>query len=291
MNGNNEETRIINKKEILNCEVVLKEVVRALEEKSYNPVTQLASYLLCGEPLYITSHNGARNLIQQIGREELLEFISSDLINKYSIKNKEFNVYDLDGTLVDTEEDTRLWCCRNIREVSEKEWEEKCVGVNWHKILDYLSDNTINEEQKEKLTEKYDKEFEDMYYSHKLGLKGNDFLIDRIKNYEYNLVVTAREQKQAEYIVDSLGIKDNIYKMYCGNKEGKVLKADNIKEVMSKYKIGRVYDDIYDNLKEYEKYSNEVVTFYVKHKYNRQENCRSIKFGTGNVYKGSSKNE
>jgi len=52
---------------------ILKEVYRALSEKGYNPINQIVGYILSGDPTYITSHNGARNLIRQIERDELLE--------------------------------------------------------------------------------------------------------------------------------------------------------------------------------------------------------------------------
>ena len=52
---------------------ILKEVHQALVEKGYNPINQIVGYILSGDPTYITSHNGARNLIRQIERDELLE--------------------------------------------------------------------------------------------------------------------------------------------------------------------------------------------------------------------------
>lgn len=52
---------------------ILKEVYQALNEKGYNPINQIVGYILSGDPTYITSHNGARNLIRQIERDELLE--------------------------------------------------------------------------------------------------------------------------------------------------------------------------------------------------------------------------
>lgn len=52
---------------------ILKEVYQALSEKGYNPINQIVGYILSGDPTYITSHNGARNLIRQIERDELLE--------------------------------------------------------------------------------------------------------------------------------------------------------------------------------------------------------------------------
>ena len=52
---------------------ILEIVYKALREKGYNPVNQMVGYIMSGDPTYITSHNGARNLIRQIERDELLE--------------------------------------------------------------------------------------------------------------------------------------------------------------------------------------------------------------------------
>jgi len=52
---------------------ILLEVYNALEERGYHPQSQLAGYLMSGEPAYITSHRGARILITKIEREELIE--------------------------------------------------------------------------------------------------------------------------------------------------------------------------------------------------------------------------
>ena len=52
---------------------ILKEVYNDLKEKGYNPINQLVGYILSGDPTYITNHNGARNLIRKIERDELLE--------------------------------------------------------------------------------------------------------------------------------------------------------------------------------------------------------------------------
>lgn len=59
--------------ENLDTKMILKEVYKALKEKGYNPINQIVGYILSGDPTYITSHNGARNLIRQIERDELLE--------------------------------------------------------------------------------------------------------------------------------------------------------------------------------------------------------------------------
>ena len=52
---------------------ILKEVYEALAQKGYNPLNQIVGYILSGDPTYITSHKGARNLIRQVERDELLE--------------------------------------------------------------------------------------------------------------------------------------------------------------------------------------------------------------------------
>ncbi|BDG59664.1 hypothetical protein caldi_07540 [Caldinitratiruptor microaerophilus] len=52
---------------------ILRRVYDALKEKGYNPVDQIVGYLLSGDPTYITSHNGARNLIRRVERDVLLE--------------------------------------------------------------------------------------------------------------------------------------------------------------------------------------------------------------------------
>lgn len=52
---------------------LVKDVYKALEEKGYNPTNQLVGYILSGDPTYITNHNGARQKIRALERDELLE--------------------------------------------------------------------------------------------------------------------------------------------------------------------------------------------------------------------------
>lgn len=56
-----------------NLKQLLSEVSSSLEERGYNPVNQLAGYLISNDPAYISSHNGARNKIQQVERYEIIE--------------------------------------------------------------------------------------------------------------------------------------------------------------------------------------------------------------------------
>ena len=57
----------------------IKEVYAALEEKGYNPVDQLAGYLLSGDPTYITSFKNARTNLRRHERYELIE----ELVKSY----------------------------------------------------------------------------------------------------------------------------------------------------------------------------------------------------------------
>jgi uncharacterized protein (UPF0297 family) len=61
---------------------ITRSVMSALNEKGYNPVSQLIGYILSGDPTYITSHNNARSIIMQVERDELLEEILKDYISE-----------------------------------------------------------------------------------------------------------------------------------------------------------------------------------------------------------------
>jgi uncharacterized protein (UPF0297 family) len=52
---------------------VLLRVYRALQEKGYDPLRQIAHYLLSGEPAYITAHLNARSLVARLERDEVIE--------------------------------------------------------------------------------------------------------------------------------------------------------------------------------------------------------------------------
>lgn len=71
----------IPKEEDLDPKEILKKVYEALKEKGYNPINQIVGYILSGDPTYITSHNGARTLIRQIERDDLLEQMVKTYIN------------------------------------------------------------------------------------------------------------------------------------------------------------------------------------------------------------------
>lgn len=73
-----------------NMREIMAVVYQALVEKGYQPENQIIGYILSGDPTYITSHNGARNLIRQIDRDELLEeLLTYYLENQNIIEEKE----------------------------------------------------------------------------------------------------------------------------------------------------------------------------------------------------------
>ena len=61
---------------------VLKDVYEALEERGYNGIDQMVGYILSGDPSYITSYNNARMMINRIDRDDLVEEILKEYLNK-----------------------------------------------------------------------------------------------------------------------------------------------------------------------------------------------------------------
>ena len=62
---------------------IMREVYAALEEKGYNSINQICGYLVSSDPTYITNHNNARALITQVEREDILEAITEEYVDKF----------------------------------------------------------------------------------------------------------------------------------------------------------------------------------------------------------------
>ena len=82
MSNNNETTRKIditgkNEEDVRQTMV---RVYQALEEKGYNPFSQIVGYILSEDPTYITTHNNARSLVRRINRFELLQIMLDDFM-------------------------------------------------------------------------------------------------------------------------------------------------------------------------------------------------------------------
>ena len=54
---------------------VLEEVYKALKEKGYNPVNQMAGFLATGDPKYISSYKNSRNKILGIERDKVIKVL------------------------------------------------------------------------------------------------------------------------------------------------------------------------------------------------------------------------
>lgn len=61
-------------------------VYNALQEKGYNPISQLVGYILSEDPTYITTHNNARSLIRRLDRDELLQTLVKEYLKSSSEK-------------------------------------------------------------------------------------------------------------------------------------------------------------------------------------------------------------
>lgn len=74
----------VEKETVSEAKKILLSVSQSLKEKGYNPVNQIVGYILSGDPTYVTSHKNARVLIRKLERDELLE----ELVKDYLEKNK-----------------------------------------------------------------------------------------------------------------------------------------------------------------------------------------------------------
>lgn len=78
------ETTVVDTKTIIN-ENTKKELINIsadLEERGYDAVKQIVAYLISGDPGYISSYKECRNRILKFQREEILELMLTNFINK-----------------------------------------------------------------------------------------------------------------------------------------------------------------------------------------------------------------
>lgn len=61
---------------------ILNKVYDSLTEKGYLAIDQMVGYILSGDPSYITGYNNARNMIRQIERDDLVEVLLRNYLNK-----------------------------------------------------------------------------------------------------------------------------------------------------------------------------------------------------------------
>ena len=82
MNKNNTQFFDVVKEPVYDVASIVRDVYEALNEKGYNPVNQIVGYVMSGDPTYITSHAGARSLIMKVERDEIIEELLRDYIDK-----------------------------------------------------------------------------------------------------------------------------------------------------------------------------------------------------------------
>ncbi len=72
----------VQKEPEMQVEDMLRQVYVALTEKGYNPVSQIVGYIMSGDPTYITSHKGARSMVMKVERDEIIEELLRDYIER-----------------------------------------------------------------------------------------------------------------------------------------------------------------------------------------------------------------
>ncbi len=80
----NDKTTVIDTKSIINenTKIELKEICNDLEERGYNSTKQIVAYLVSGDPGYISNYKECRNRISKFKREDLIEVMLVDFLNK-----------------------------------------------------------------------------------------------------------------------------------------------------------------------------------------------------------------
>ena len=61
---------------------ILSSVYNSLMVKGYNPINQIVGYILSEDPTYITNYNYARTLICRIDRDELMQELVRNYLDK-----------------------------------------------------------------------------------------------------------------------------------------------------------------------------------------------------------------
>ena len=61
---------------------ILSSVYNSLMVKGYNPINQIVGYILSEDPTYITNYTNARTLICRLDRDELLQELLKNYLDK-----------------------------------------------------------------------------------------------------------------------------------------------------------------------------------------------------------------
>ena len=81
---NNMETTVVDTDTIIDHNTIstLLKICDDLKERGYNPIKQIVAYLISGDPGYISSYKECRNRILEFKREDILELMLINFINK-----------------------------------------------------------------------------------------------------------------------------------------------------------------------------------------------------------------
>ena len=77
----------LTKTRVFSSEDMRREMIRSnlktvINARGYNAVHQIAGYLISNDPAYISSHKNARNIIQQVERDEIIEELVKSYLEK-----------------------------------------------------------------------------------------------------------------------------------------------------------------------------------------------------------------
>lgn len=72
----------VEKERVNETREILMLVYEALKEKGYNPINQIIGYILSGDPTYVTNHKNVRSLIRKLERDEILEELLRNYLEK-----------------------------------------------------------------------------------------------------------------------------------------------------------------------------------------------------------------
>ena len=79
-----DETTVVDTDEIVDRSIKddLVNIFNDLEERGYEPVKQMVAYLVSGDPGYISSYKECRNRLLKYNREDILEVMLMNFIEK-----------------------------------------------------------------------------------------------------------------------------------------------------------------------------------------------------------------
>lgn len=78
------ETTVVDTETIIdhNTRSSLIKICEDLNERGYNPTKQIVAYLISGDPGYISSYKECRNRILEFKREDIIELMLVNFINR-----------------------------------------------------------------------------------------------------------------------------------------------------------------------------------------------------------------